>query len=116
MGAPNVVRGGSHSGNVSASDLVAHGLCDALASDYHYPAPRQAALMLADALGLPAAWDLVAAGPARLLGLADRGALLPGLRADLVVMDDTGHVGATIAGGRITHMSGSVAARFIASV
>ncbi len=116
LGAPNVVRGGSHSGNVSASDLVAHGLCDALASDYHYPAPRQAALMLADALGLPAAWDLVAAGPARLLGLADRGALLPGLRADLVVMDDTGHVGATIAGGRITHMSGSVAARFIASV
>lgn len=116
LGAPNVVRGGSHSGNVAAADLVADGLCDALASDYHYPAPRQAALMLADQLGLPAAWDLVAAGPARLMGLTDRGNLAPGLRADLLVMDETGHVGATIAGGRITHMSGSVAARFIASV
>ena len=116
LGAPNVVRGGSHSGNVAAAELVADGLCDALASDYHYPAPRQAALMLADQLGLPAAWDLVAAGPARLMGLTDRGNLAPGLRADLLVMDETGHVGATIAGGRITHMSGSVAARFIASV
>lgn len=113
LGAPNVVRGGSHSGNVAAAELVADGLCDALASDYHYPAPRQAALMLADALGLPAAWDLVSGGPARLLGLADRGALLPGLRADLVVLDATGHVGATLAGGRVTHMTGAVAARFI---
>jgi alpha-D-ribose 1-methylphosphonate 5-triphosphate diphosphatase len=116
LGAPNVVRGGSHSGNVAAADLVAKGLCDALASDYHYPAPRQAALMLAETMGLTAAWDLVTAGPAHLLGLTDRGRLLPGLRADLVVMDDSGHVGATIAGGRITHMSGSVAARFVASV
>lgn len=116
LGAPNVVRGGSHSGNVAAGDLVAAGLCDALASDYHYPAPRQAALMLADDLGLPAAWALVSAGPAALLGLADRGHLAPGLRADLVVLDATGHVGATIAGGRVTHMSGPVAARFIAAV
>lgn len=115
LGAPNVVRGGSHSGNVGAADLVMAGLCDALASDYHYPAPRQAALMLAERIGLAAAWDLVAGGPARLLGLTDRGHLAPGLRADLVVMDTTGHVGATIAGGRITHMSGAVAARFIAS-
>jgi alpha-D-ribose 1-methylphosphonate 5-triphosphate diphosphatase len=115
LGAPNVVRGGSHSGNVAASELVAAGLCDALASDYHYPAPRQAALMLADDLGLPAAWDLVSTGPARLLGLTDRGYLAPGLRADLLVMDAGGHVGATIAGGRITHMSGAIAARFIAS-
>lgn len=115
LGAPNVVRGGSHSGNVAAADLIADGLCDALASDYHYPAPRQAALMLADRLGLPAAWDLVSGGPARLLRLTDRGSLKPGLRADLLVLDDTGHVGATIAGGRITHMTGAVAARFIAA-
>ena len=116
LGAPNVVRGGSHSGNVAAADLVVDGLCDALASDYHYPAPRQAALMLADQLGLPAAWDLVAAGPARLLGLTDRGSLVPGQRADLVVMDPSGHVGATIAGGRITYMAGAVAARFVAAI
>ncbi|MDX5414414.1 MAG: alpha-D-ribose 1-methylphosphonate 5-triphosphate diphosphatase, partial [Rhodobacterales bacterium] len=107
LGAPNVVRGGSHSGNVAAAELIAAGLCDALASDYHYPAPRQAALMLAGDLGLPAAWALVSSAPAALLGLQDRGALLPGLRADLVVMDGSGHVGATIAGGRITHMSGA---------
>lgn len=115
LGAPNVVRGGSHSGNVAAGDLVADGLCDALASDYHYPAPRQAALMLSADLGLTAAWALVSSRPAALLGLTDRGHLAPGLRADLVVMDAQGHVGATIAGGRITHMSGPVAARFIAA-
>ncbi len=47
MGAPNLMRGGSHNGNVSALDVVAMGLCDALASDYHYPSPRRAALRLA---------------------------------------------------------------------
>lgn len=107
LGAPNVVRGGSHSGNVSAADLLAAGIGDALASDYHYPAPRLAAL----ALGR---WDLVSSGPARVLGLADRGALAPGLRADLVVLDGAGRVGATIAGGRVTHLTGEVAARFLA--
>ena len=71
--------------------------------------------MLADRLGLPAAWDLVSGGPARLLRLTDRGSLKPGLRADLIVLDDTGHVGATIAGGRIPHMTGAVAARFISA-
>lgn len=115
LGAPNVVRGGSHAGNVAAADLVAAGLCDALASDYHYPAPRQAAALLAQRIGLQAAWSMISDGPARLLGLSDRGRLLPGLRADLVVMDAGGHVGATIAAGRVTHMSGAVAARFIAA-
>jgi alpha-D-ribose 1-methylphosphonate 5-triphosphate diphosphatase len=113
MGAPNVVRGGSHDGNVSATDLVLAGIVDALASDYHYPAPRIAALALADRIGLPAAWALVSDGPARLLGLTDRGQLAPGLRADLVVLDGNGHVGLTIAGGRITHASGAVAAALL---
>lgn len=110
MGAPNVVRGGSHGGNVSAIDLVLAGLVDALASDYHYPAPRLAALALADRIGLSAAWALVSEGPARLLALADRGRLEPGLRADLVVLDAGDRVGLTLAGGRITHASGPVAA------
>jgi alpha-D-ribose 1-methylphosphonate 5-triphosphate diphosphatase len=114
LGAPNVMRGGSHSGNVAAQELIEAGLCDALASDYYYPAPRLAALMLADVIGLPAAWDLVSAGPARLLGLTDRGRLIPGQRADLVVLDDAGRVAATLAGGQVTHMAGPVAARFMA--
>jgi len=116
LGAPNVMRGGSHSGNVAAQVLVEAGLCGALASDYYYPAPRLAAVLLADRIGLPAAWDLVSSGPARLLGLSDRGRLVPGLRADLVVLDQQGAVGATIAGGRITYMAGAVAARFVAAI
>lgn len=115
LGAPNVVRGGSHSGNVRAVDLVRQGLCDALASDYHYPAPRQAALALAQDIGLARAWALVSDGPARLLGLTDRGRIAPGLRADLVVLDGAGQVCLTIAAGRITYASGQGAAALLAA-
>lgn len=116
MGAPNVVRGGSHSGNVSALDVVTMGLCDALASDYHYPSPRRAALMLAESgvLDMVQAWGLVSSGPAAALGLDDRGALRPGLRADVVVLDArTMRVAATIVGGRVSYMSGQIAERFV---
>ncbi len=116
MGAPNLVRGGSHKGNVSALDLVTMGFCDALASDYHYPSPRRAALMLSEAGVLPfeAAWNLVSAGPAKALGLTDRGRLSPGMRADLVILaKDTGRVAGTISGGRVSHLSGDLAARLI---
>ncbi|MGA0923053.1 MAG: alpha-D-ribose 1-methylphosphonate 5-triphosphate diphosphatase [Lutimaribacter sp.] len=115
LGAPNVVRGGSHSGNVSAQDLAEAGLCDALASDYHYPAPRQAALKLAPQLGLAAAWALVSTGPARLLGLHDRGQIAPGLRADLVVLDARGDVCLTVAGGLPTYATGQGAAALLAA-
>jgi alpha-D-ribose 1-methylphosphonate 5-triphosphate diphosphatase len=117
MGAPNLVRGGSHKGNVSAFELVALGLCDAIASDYHYPSPRRAARMLVQSgvLDLAGAWALLSRGPARVLGLDDRGMLKPGLRADLVVAEpDTFRIAATMSGGRISHMSGDVAARFLA--
>ncbi|GAA6199375.1 alpha-D-ribose 1-methylphosphonate 5-triphosphate diphosphatase [Aquicoccus sp. SU-CL01552] len=117
MGAPNLMRGGSHKGNVSALDVVAMGLCDALASDYHYPSPRRAALRLAGTgvLGFEAAWDLVSAGPARVLGLDDRGTLEPGKRADFVVLEeDSQRLGAVFAGGRVAYMAGEVAARFLA--
>lgn len=114
LGAPNVVRGGSHAGKVSAAALVAEGLCDALASDYHYPGPRQAALKLAERLGIEAAWALVSQGPARLLGLTDRGRIEAGLRADLVVLNPaTGRVGATIAAGQLAWLDAELAARFI---
>ena len=116
MGAPNLMRGGSHKGNVSALDVVAMGLCDALASDYHYPSPRRAALRLAETgvLSFEAAWDLVSAGPARVLGLADRGTLEAGKRADFVVLEEESQrIGAVFSGGRVAYMAGSVAARFL---
>ncbi len=117
MGAPNVVRGASHAGKVAAKDIIASGLCDALASDYHYPSPARAAWRCIE-LGLlneAEAWALVSSGPARLLGLADRGTLETGKRADLIVMDrETRQIVATIAGGEMAFLSGNVAARFVA--
>lgn len=118
LGAPNVVRGASHAGNIAASELVAHGLCDALASDYHYPSPLRAAFRLEE-LGLcdlASAWAMLSSGPAAMLGLADRGTLQPGKRADLIVVDPTTRrVEATIAAGRVAHLSGTVAERFLRS-
>ena len=82
-GAPNLVRGGSHSGNVGAAALLAAGAVDALASDY-VPASLIEAAFHPAAGALPAAVARVSDGPARLAGLVDRGRLAPGLRADLV--------------------------------
>ncbi len=116
LGAPNVMRGGSHKGNASALDLIALGLCDALASDYHFPSLWRAALFLerAGVLDLARAWALVSDGPARLLGLGDRGVLSPGKRADFVVLEpESGRLVATFAGGRVAGMAGDVAARFL---
>ncbi|SLN14065.1 Alpha-D-ribose 1-methylphosphonate 5-triphosphate diphosphatase [Roseivivax jejudonensis] len=117
LGAPNVVRGASHKGNVSAVDLVAAGLCDALASDYHYPAPLAAVARIVSlgVLDWTAAWRLVSEGPARLLGLADRGCIADGLRADLVILDDDDRVAGTIAGGRVSYLRGDAAERLIAA-
>ncbi len=117
LGSPNVVRGGSHNGNVSAVDLITMGVGAALASDYHYPSPRRAAFMLADSGVLPLqdAWRLVSAGPAGVLGLTDRGDLTIGKRADLVVIDaKTRRVAMTMSGGRVSYMSGDIAMRFTA--
>jgi len=111
MGAPNVVRGGSHMGWHSAEAMVRAGACDILASDYFYPALARAAFALADrgALALAEAWALVSANPAQAAGLADRGMIAPGARADLVLIDPEGpgapHVIATIAAGRIAHLT-----------
>lgn len=116
FGSPNVVRGGSHNGNVPALEMIAEGLCDALASDYHYPSMRRAVRRLVDdgVLDFAAAWALVSDGPARVMGLTDRGRLEPGLRADLVVIDpETGRLGATITAGRVAYMAGDVAERFL---
>ncbi len=113
LGSPNVVRGGSHKGNVSALDLVIMGHCDALASDYHYPSIRRAALFLAKTLGLAEAWRLVSEGPAKVLGLTDRGRIDVGLRADLVVLDEAERVAATIVAGQVSYMNGPIVDRFL---
>ena len=116
MGAPNVVRGGSHNGNVSAIERAVMGQVTALASDYHFPSLRRAVALLerAGIMDLRAAWDLVSLSPARMLGFEDRGVLSAGKRADLVVLDsETRALGATIAAGRVSYMTGKTAARFI---
>ena len=114
LGAPNVVRGGSHNGNVSAADMARRKLCCALASDYHYPSLRFAALALAEDIGLTRAWGLISSGPARILGLSDRGALEIGMRGDFVVLDpDSQRVMATFAKGRPSYLTGAVAERFL---
>jgi alpha-D-ribose 1-methylphosphonate 5-triphosphate diphosphatase len=86
MGAPNVILGGSHSGNVAAAALAGAGLLDGLSSDYVPVSLLHAAFRLAELPGqsLPATVGLVSRRPAAMIGLADRGAIAPGLRADLV--------------------------------
>lgn len=119
MGAPNIVRGGSQSGNVAALDLIRAGLCDVLVSDYHYPSMAQSAFALVETgtLDLPAAWALISATPAAVMGLSDRGTLTVGKRADLVVVDKKTHrITATISGGRLAHLSGETGQRFISGL
>ena len=91
MGAPNVVRGRSHSGNVAALDLARAGALDILSSDYVPYALMQAAFLLpertaddAEPWDLPRAIRTVSKTPAEAIGLRDRGAIEPGRRADLV--------------------------------
>ncbi|NPT43608.1 alpha-D-ribose 1-methylphosphonate 5-triphosphate diphosphatase [Paraburkholderia sp. 1N] len=86
MGAPNIVRGGSHSGNVSALELAKAELLDILSSDYVPSSLLSAAFELVEKAGwtLPRAMASVSAEPARTVGLHDRGAIAPGLRADFV--------------------------------
>lgn len=86
MGAPNIVRGGSHSGNIAAKDLARAGLLDILSSDYVPGGLLLGAIMLADIWDgdLPRALATVTATPAQAVGLMDRGQIALGLRADLV--------------------------------
>lgn len=88
MGAPNVVRGGSHLGWASAAPLAERGIVSVLASDYHWPALFEAPFVMLrrGVLDMAGAWALVSANPAQALGLSDRGALSPGLRGDALVV------------------------------
>jgi alpha-D-ribose 1-methylphosphonate 5-triphosphate diphosphatase len=93
MGAPNVVRGKSHSGNISATELARAGQLDVLSSDYIPFALLQAVFTLpqrVDGLALPTAVAMVSRNPARAAGLADRGEIAIGKRADLVRVEVMG--------------------------
>jgi alpha-D-ribose 1-methylphosphonate 5-triphosphate diphosphatase len=94
MGAPNVVRGGSHSGNVAAEQLARDGVLDILSSDYVPASLLMGAFALArriEGYGLPRAIRTVSLNPARATGLEDRGEIAIGQAADLLrvcVVDD----------------------------
>jgi alpha-D-ribose 1-methylphosphonate 5-triphosphate diphosphatase len=85
-GAPNIVRGGSHSGNVGAADLVRAGVVDAFASDYVPAAMVEAAFLSVSQcdITLPQAIAMITDAPARMARLPDRGRVEAGLRADLL--------------------------------
>ncbi|MGR3493520.1 MAG: alpha-D-ribose 1-methylphosphonate 5-triphosphate diphosphatase [Shimia sp.] len=106
MGAPNIVRGGSHGRGIPAQQVVDAGQCDALVSDYHYPSLKRAGEMTD--------WALISAGPAQVMGLSDRGAFTPGQRADLCVIDTTtGRVAGTMCAGRWVHLAPPLIARLL---
>jgi alpha-D-ribose 1-methylphosphonate 5-triphosphate diphosphatase len=111
MGAPNVVRGGSHTGWTNAADMIGRGFCSILASDYYYPAPLLAAFRLAadGVLPLEKAWPLVSTTPAAAVGLGDRGRIAAGQRADMILVDASDRARprlvATLAGGRFVHVA-----------
>ncbi|OHV08637.1 alpha-D-ribose 1-methylphosphonate 5-triphosphate diphosphatase [Kushneria phosphatilytica] len=109
MGAPNLVRGGSHSGNVAAMTLAEAGLLDVLSSDYYPAALLDAVFRLAHSTAdynLPRAVACASAHPAEAVGLADRGRLTPGRRADLIrvrEIDDHPLIRRVWCAGRIVH-------------
>jgi alpha-D-ribose 1-methylphosphonate 5-triphosphate diphosphatase len=111
LGAPNVLRGGSHCGAVGAADMVVQGKCDILASDYYYPALLQAPFVLAQRYAVPLAhaWALVSCNPADAAGLHDRGRIEAGKRADLLLVDDSNsaqpHVVACFVAGRLVYQA-----------
>ena len=95
MGAPNLIRGGSHSGNVAAAVLAEAGLLDILSSDYVPSSLLSAALMLGDLWGdMARGIATVTAAPAEATGLTDRGHLVPGGRADVIRVARIGNAGA----------------------
>jgi alpha-D-ribose 1-methylphosphonate 5-triphosphate diphosphatase len=106
IGAPNIVRGGSQSGNLSAADLVRLDLADIICADYHAPSIIPAAFRLVQEglVDLPTAIGMITRAPAEAVGLSDRGAILPGLLADIVLvhLDEAGwpHVIQTFGSGR----------------
>jgi alpha-D-ribose 1-methylphosphonate 5-triphosphate diphosphatase len=106
MGAPNLIRGGSHSGNVAARDLAEADLLDIVSSDYVPSSLLSAALMLGDLWGdMARGVATVTSAPAEAAGLTERGRLDPGARADVIRVARIGAAGAVrgvwVAGRRV---------------
>lgn len=91
MGAPNIVRGGSQSGNIAAIELVKEDVCKYLCSDYHPTSMLQAVYRMKEDAGLDIAkgFAMVTSTPAKYANLDDRGEIAQGKRADIIVIDDT---------------------------
>ncbi|MEO1536204.1 MAG: alpha-D-ribose 1-methylphosphonate 5-triphosphate diphosphatase [Pseudomonadota bacterium] len=120
MGAPNVLRGKSHSGNLSGRDAHAAGLLDMLAADYLPSAILPSVLILAktDPDELPGALRKASLTPAQALGLEDRGEIALGKRADLILASDSGvgAVYATFVEGRLVYQDGSPGAKALGRI
>lgn len=116
LSARDVIAAPGTAPRFDAMDAIRAGLCTVLCSDGGFDALAQAAFAVAarGGLGLPAAWDLVSRNPAEIMRLPDRGIIDYGRRADLVIIEAASHrVEATIAGGRLTYLSGEAANRFM---
>lgn len=115
MGAPNALRGTSHSGNLSAMEAIAAGVVDMLAADYHPAALLQAAYVIAHRKVLPLhkSFQLISQNVAAGLGLRERGVIAPRHYADLVFIDEGSRprVRATMRNGRFMYMDAFVAQR-----
>lgn len=115
MGAPNVLRGRSHTGNLGAGEAIAAGLVDLLAADYAPAALLQGALSLVrdGTIDLVAAARLLSQGPAAAVGLADRGRIASGLLADLAIVEpgERPRLRATIRRGRPIYWDGAMGNR-----
>lgn len=106
MGAPNLVLGGSHSGNVSALDLASSGLLDILSSDYVPSSTLQGVFLLRDGIPdmtLPRAAAVATANPARAVGLEDRGEVAAGKRADFIRVREIEGVAVVCGTWRVGH-------------
>lgn len=112
LGAPNVMRGGSHNGALNAAENVRNGRCDVLASDYYYPSMLAAAFRLErdGCCGFSEAWAKVSRNPAMAAGLTDRGEIAEGARADLLLVDPDTPAGPqvrlSVSAGRVVYSDG----------
>jgi len=111
FGAPNVLRGGSHTGCPSAAEMVLKGFCSILSSDYYYPSLLQAPFILSELYGVALlnAWRLVSRAPAVAAGLSDRGELAQGMRGDIILIERRDPIDArvvcAVSNGRIIYLS-----------